>query len=240
MDFLKSRYELIVAGDSISKGVVFNEEKGKYTMLKENYVSIIGQKINGSITNLSKFGATITKGVEKLKGCFFQDKADIVLLEYGGNDCDFKWDEIAADPDSEHLPNTDFNSFENTMKDTISLIKEGGAVPVLMTLPPLNADSYFKWVSKNDPQNASNILKWLGSVTKIYWWQERYNSLIIKIAEETTTKWIDIRGAFLQYADFSKFLCIDGIHPNEEGHILMAQKILDYIQPRYSFLLAKA
>lgn len=237
MEILKRKYNFIVSGDSISKGVVFNEEKGKYTMLQENYVSIIGDKINGTITNLSKFGATITKGVEKLRNRFFDDKADIVLLEYGGNDCDFNWEAIAADPYREHLPNTDFNFFEKTLKETISLITKGGAVPVLLTLPPLDADSYFKWVSRNDPQMASNILKWLGSVTKIYWWQERYNSLIIKIAEETSTRWIDIRGAFLQNADFSKFLCIDGIHPNKDGHILIAQKIMDYITPKYSFLL---
>lgn len=64
-----------------------------------------------------------------------------------------------------------------------------------------------------------------------------YNSVIVNIAEETKTKWIDIRGAFLQTADFTRLLCIDGIHPNEEGHKLIASKIFDYIKSNYGFML---
>lgn len=106
-----------------------------------------------------------------------------------------------------------------------------------MNLPPLNADRYFNWISKNNPVAKENILKWLGSVTKIYWWQERYNSVILKIAEETKTLCIDIRGAFLQFPDFTKLLCIDGIHPNKEGHIVIANKITEFIKVKYNLLL---
>jgi hypothetical protein len=56
-------------------------------------------------------------------------------------------------------------------------------------------DKYFQWVSKNSAQAIDNILSWLGSVTKIYWWQKRYKSTIITIAEATGTRWID-RAAF--------------------------------------------
>ena len=108
-----------------------------------------------------------------------------------------------------------------------------------MTLPPLNADMYFEWISKSSSTAKSNILKWLGSITKIYWWQERYNSVIIKIAEETQTKWIDIRGAFLQQPDYTKCLCIDGIHPNKEGHKIIADKIMEFIKNKYDFLLVE-
>ena len=64
-----------------------------------------------------------------------------------------------------------------------------------------------------------------------------YNSVIVSIAEETKTRWIDIRGAFLQTADFTNFICIDGIHPNEKGHKLIAAKIFEYIKSNYSFML---
>lgn len=237
MDLLKDSYKFIVSGDSISKGVVYDEEKCKYTVLEDNYVSILQRKLKGVVFNLSKFGATITKGVNKLNRAFSENNADIVLIEFGGNDCDFNWDEIALNPEKDHLPKTDLNMFENMLKETIYKLKSCKVIPVLMTLPPLNADNYLKWISKNNPLAEKNILKWLGSVTKIYWWQERYNSTILKIAEETQTKWIDIRGAFLQHPDFTRFLCKDGIHPNKEGHIVIADKILDYIKTYYDYLL---
>ena len=74
-------------------------------------------------------------------------------------------------------------------------------------------------------------------MTKIYWWQERYNAAILKVAEETGTRWIDVRGAFLEHPDFLNMICVDGIHPNERGHKVIAEKILEYIAPSYSFLL---
>ncbi|MGE5474921.1 MAG: SGNH/GDSL hydrolase family protein [Ignavibacteriales bacterium] len=236
-DTIKNSYKYIVSGDSISKGVIYDEVKKKYTVLEENYVSLLQSKLKGIICNTAKFGNTLLKGASRLKNDVLNEAPDIVLIEYGGNDCDFYWDEIAKNPEAIHNPKTDFNVFENMLKDTINFLKNSKVIPVLLTLPPLNAERYLHWISKNNPLAEINILKWLGSVTKIYWWQERYNSTIIKVAEETRTKWIDIRGAFLQYPDFSNFLCIDGIHPNKNGHEIIANAVLNFIKSGYNYLL---
>lgn len=233
----KDNYKFVVSGDSISKGVVFDDEKGKYLLLEESYVNLLQSKLKGIVCNVAKFGNTIIKGVSKLQNEVSKSNPDIVLIEYGGNDCDFNWDEIARDPGAYHEPKTDFNLFQKTLTDIVESLKKNRIIPVLMTLPPLDADKYFKWISKNSPQAAESILKWLGSVTKIYWWQERYNSAIMRIAQETQTIWIDVRGAFLQNPDFPKLLCTDGIHPNREGHKVIADKITEFLKHNYSFLL---
>ena len=233
----KNYYKFMISGDSISRGVIYDEQKGKYAVLAENYVSLLQTHLTGAVYNISKFGATITKGVTKLNQAFNKNTADVVVIEYGGNDCDFDWLKIAQNPNDMHLPKTDINTFEQLLKDTLDFLKSKKSIPVLLTLPPLNADAYFKWVSNNNPLAESNILQWLGSITKIYWWQERYNAAIIKVAQETETKWIDIRGAFLQHTDFTKLLCKDGIHPNKEGHAMIANKILTYVKQYHSPLL---
>lgn len=84
-----------------------------------------------------------------------------------------------------------------------------------------------------------NILKWLETTSKIYWWHERYNAAIIQIAEETETRWIDVRGTFLTEMDFRNYICVDGIHPNEKGHHLIARKILTYTREKYNFLVKR-
>lgn len=238
IEIVKNPVKIVVSGDSISKGVIYDEIKKKYIILEENYVDIVREKLNGIITNTSRFGSTIIKGIQKLKNSIFKDKPDVVLIEYGGNDCDFNWDEIAENPDIRHFPKTDFETFEATLLETIHLVKKNDGIPVLMNLPPLNADGYLDWISRNDPAVKANILKWLGSVTKIYWWQERYNSVIVKIAQETKTRWIDVRSAFLHFPDFTKLLCVDGIHPNREGHLVIAEKIIDFIKNGYDQLLS--
>jgi acyl-CoA thioesterase-1 len=230
-------YKVVVTGDSISKGVVYDDNKGKYCILENNYVSILQNKLKGVVQNTARFGSTLIKGAGRLKHDVENANPDIVLIEYGGNDCDFNWSEIADDPEREHSPKTEFHQFEQLLKETIQFLTSNKIIPVLLTLPPLNAERYFKWVSKSDPNAENNILRWLGSVTKIYWWQERYNSMVLKVAEETRTKWIDIRGAFLQDPDYSKFLCVDGIHPNEAGHRVIADKVLEYVGSRYAYLL---
>jgi acyl-CoA thioesterase-1 len=225
----KSISNYLVSGDSISKGVIFDEVKNKYVVLADNYVALLQNRLKGTIHNTAKFGNTLIKGIGRLRHDIVKDNPDIVLIEYGGNDCDYNWNEIADHPESLHEPKTNFNQFEKQLKETVEFLKTNKIMPILMTLPPLNADRYLKWVSKNNPLAEINILKWLGSVTRIYWWQERYSSTIIRVAEATKTRWIDIRGAFLQYPDFNKFLCLDGIHPNQDGHKIIADKIIDFI-----------
>jgi acyl-CoA thioesterase I len=237
---LKSHYNILVSGDSISRGVVYDEEKGKYSVLENCYVALVQKRLKGMVRNVSRFGNTLVRGIGRLGRDIAKDRPDIVLIEYGGNDCDFAWQEVAAHPEIAHEPQTGLGLFEDTLTGTIESLKGEGIVPVLMSLPPLNADSYIKWVSGRDPIVEGNILRWLGSVTKIYWWQERYSSSIVRVAESTDTRWIDIRGAFLRRPDFNALICRDGIHPNELGHGLIAETIVDYISRDFSFLLAES
>jgi acyl-CoA thioesterase I len=232
-------YNILVSGDSISRGVIYDESRGKYSVLERNYVALVGSRLNGMVQNASRFGSTIIRGIGRLGKDIAKDKPDIVLIEYGGNDCDFAWNEVAAHPDMPHEPQTQLCLFESALTDAIAALKEKGIVPVLMTLPPLEADRYLKWVSKDDPQTELHILKWLGSATKIYWWQERYSSSIMSVAERTGTRWIDVRGAFLHSPDYGSLICRDGIHPNELGHELIAETIVEYIARAGAFLLAE-
>ena len=234
---IKDNYKFLLYGDSISKGVVYDEEKEKYVLLEESYVNILQSKLKGVVHNAGKFGNTVLRAAGRLQNDVLKNNPDIVIIEFGGNDCDFNWEEIAENPLEQHNPNTDFNIFQKTLKGLVDSLNSSGIIPVLMTLPPLDCDRYFKWISKNSSIMGDKILTWLGSVSKIYWWQERYNSAIISTAQETGTRWIDIRSAFLKNPDFRQFLCVDGIHPNQKGHILIAEKIMEYITDGYKYLL---
>ena len=45
---------ILVSGDSISKGVIFDESKDRYSILQENYVELLRNKLNGIIYNTSR------------------------------------------------------------------------------------------------------------------------------------------------------------------------------------------
>jgi len=217
--------------------IYYDESNKRYILLEESFANLLQNKLNGAVCNVARFGNTILRAAGKLHNDVLKKNPDIVVVEFGGNDCDFNWEKVAENPEGLHQPNTDFNLFRKLLKQVIETLEKANIIPVLLTLPPIDADRYFKWISKNSSLIGEQILKWLGSVCKIYWWQERYNSAVIGIAEETKTRLIDIRSAFLKQPDYRDFICADGIHPNELGHRLIADKIIEYVKDNYVFLL---
>ena len=214
-------------GDSIMKGVIFDAIRGRYTLLKNSFARIVGKSQGVIVENHAKFGCTIKAGREIIDR-HTDNLSDYkyIVLEFGGNDCDFNWAEVSANPEVEHLPNTPLAEFEKEYSEIIDMVAERGSRPVIFSLPPLDAQKYFAWISKN--LNPKNILKWLGDVEHIYRWHEMYNLVVVKLAAIKNVPLLDIRKAFLESRVFHSLLCEDGIHPSEEGHALISRVINDY------------
>jgi len=214
---------ILIVGDSLSKGVSLNEELKRYFFLKESFANNLAKATGDTVVNIGKFGSTVTRGKKRLEKKLEQLKPDLVLVEFGGNDCDFAWDEIADNPFSQHDPKTPLDEYENVLTEMVGMIQKAGAVPVLMTLPPLNA----KWFTKGSKEKGDRILKWLEDISKIYWWHERYSAMNGCVASVTGIPLVDARQAFLRTTDYREYICSDGIHPNKNGHQLITSCILD-------------
>ena len=94
---------ICVFGDSVAKGVVYDEAKNRYTFLKDNFISLVQSQTSVPFKNFAKFGCTTVKGseiMEKQEGSL--PEYEYVLLEFGGNDCDLNWSEVAQTPGEEH------------------------------------------------------------------------------------------------------------------------------------------
>ncbi|MGI5849949.1 MAG: SGNH/GDSL hydrolase family protein [Christensenellales bacterium] len=228
---------ILVVGDSLSKGVIVDENKKKYTLLKDCFFNLLAGNINADMYNASRFGSTVIQGQKQLESKIDKVNPDIVVLEFGGNDCDFLWDDIAKDPSLDHIPKTPLDIFEKSINSMIDFIIKKGKKPVLATLPPLYADSYFKWFTNSDKEKGLNILKWLKDIWRIYWWHERYSNCIQYISKERNINCIDVRREFLKRKEFSQYICSDGIHPNQAGHRLIFEAVINHIKQYASYLL---
>ena len=215
-----------VFGDSILKGIQMDPETKKYVIKNHIDYNKIENRHLVSIDNFSMFGCTIKKGYSLLQRHLGKKSFDIVLLEYGGNDCDFNWVKIAEDPNENHMPNTPFFSFTDIYIKIIKQLKEKYIEPVLTTLPPLEPQRFFDWFCKG--LNKDNILKWLGTVNTIYRWQEKYSRAIERIGILTNTTVIDLRGAFLNHFKMDDLLCEDGVHPNTKGQNIITEALLNF------------
>ena len=145
---------------------------------------------------------------------------DLALLEFGGNDCDHNWLEVAQAPEDEHLPNTPLPKFLDTIKQMILSIKARGIQPVLMTLPPLDAEKYLSCIGRKGADTAA-VLSWLGDVQMIYRWQEMYSNAIAQLAARLDLPLLDIRSRFLSRRDYGSLIARDGIHLTRQGYELI-------------------
>ena len=217
--------ELCVFGDSIGKGVVLQADSNRYGVTKIDLKDIIGEnKIN--VNNYSMMGCTISKGLSVIKRHASElSSYKNIFLEFGGNDCDLAWNEVAENPDSEHVPKTSPENFEKVYTQVIEEIRNNGGRPVMLSLPPLDSTRYFNWISKK--LDKANILKWLGGIDSIYRWQEMYNLKVVLLAAKLAVPLIDIRSVFLGNHNYKDLLCEDGIHPNRLGHELIYKTVVE-------------
>lgn len=225
--------KILAFGDSIIKGVVIDKDRSvsdniKYTVSDNCFTDECSRRLGVEIENYGKFGSTISAGkriidrnLSKLEG------AEYVLLKFGGNDSAYKWNEIGEDPDRHHEPNTSLESFRQQYLDVANEIKDLGATPILLSMPPINTEKYYESVTRGmDERQKANVEKWLhGQPSYIYNWHEIYNLEIFKLAAQNNFRLIDITSAFLNRMDFKSLICDDGMHPNERGHRLIADTI---------------
>lgn len=218
-------------GDSIMKGIVaspsqLNEDTVKYVISNQGFVSRVGESSGAVIRNLSRFGSTIFGGLTNIDRHLREIKpGDRVVLEFGGNDCNFDWKAIASNPMGVHKPEVSLSQFHDLYVKVIEKVRSVGATPVMLSLPALLPQRFFDFVSKG--LDKDNILRWLGGdVNYISNWHEQYNLEIFKLGAELQVQVIDISTVFLELRSLGDYYCSDGMHPNEAGHALIAEVVL--------------
>lgn len=224
--------KVCVFGDSILHGIQLRDSDKRYVI--DNHIDI--EKLESDymieIKNYSKFGCTIGKGERLIDNALQKGlKCSAVILEYGGNDCDFDWADIANSPDTEHLPKTPLDSFCEIYRSIIKKLVSHGISPIATTLPPIISYKYFNWFC-SDKLNRENILKWLGDIENIAHYQEKYSRAIEVIAKDEKIPLIDLRGAFLRKRRVEDYICSDGIHPNTKGQELMSDEFYLFASKR--------
>lgn len=215
---------LSILGDSILMGITLGEND-RYVVNKG-----MGEEIAAGtgmpLRNLSHMGYTTDRAlcrgtVEKLRP---QAEGQLVILEYGGNDCDYDWKAISDEPQRLHDCHVPLERFLENYRKLINAVRAVGGVPVAANLMPLDANRYFNWFCKNGVV-PKKVLEWLKEVSAIYRWQEMYSVAIEKLARSEHVPVLDLRTPFLMEHDIGANLSADGIHPSPRGQRLLCRAI---------------
>lgn len=215
--------KITVLGDSILEGVRF--ENGKYSRLHE-LMHLFEAEHDVEFVNLSRFGATVDKGLARLRKFLEREVlGSYTILEFGGNDCAYNWGEVAENPDGDHCNTTPPDRFRQIYKELIDLVYKNGSWPIVCSLPPISSCLYLDHVTR-DGLNRDAILRWMhGDVETLSRIQADYSRIAGELAEDRGCIKLDLRSAFPPDGDeLETFLCVDGIHPNLAGQQLIYRR----------------
>ena len=219
-----------VFGDSLGKGVIWNPQRSRYGYAPITAANVVEQELGITVLNRARFGYTAPQGLQVME----QDLAsgmrcDAAVIEFGGNDCNFKWAEISQDPEARHDPATSPETYEKTLVSMVRQLLEQKIRPILLTLPPINAERYFRFLV-GDKLDGANILRWLGDVHQIYRFQEMYSEIVSKVGRKLSVTMLDLRTRCLAKPDFTtRLLCDDGLHLTVEGQKFVGEQLADMV-----------
>lgn len=193
---------IIFFGDSVLAGTGASErELGCSKLVKDALtipVSLKARNWNTSWDGLDRLEADVLK----------QSAFSHVVILFGNNDC---W--LQA-PDQPKIPLEFFS--ENIIK-MAKRIKNNGQTPILCTLQPIDVPRFtmqFQELLEFQKKSQKNILQF----------QQMYSAKIQQLAIAGEILFIDIRSPLEKCPEDT--IAIDGIHPNDRGHRLIAQTFL--------------
>ena len=111
-------------GDSIGKGVLFDEVRGRYAIAKNHFIKLLKHAGIADINSHARFGATVEEGLQDFEATC-QVESDIVVIEFGGNDCDMPWENIAREPQADYQAKTPLNLFEEKIEAFVLAVRNG-------------------------------------------------------------------------------------------------------------------
>ena len=178
--------------------------------------------IDVTIINAGVGGNTTEHAIARLESDVLAHKADLVVVQFGINDA------IADTRIGQTEPRVAIDKYRSNLNQIILRIKESGSRIVLMTPNPL------RWTSAliedfgtapydtDDPRGFNLFL-------------DEYVPVVREIAERSKIPLVDINRVFEEYdkVDGQQVddLLLDGIHPNDDGHAIVAQQLSSTISP---------
>ena len=221
---------ICVWGDSLAKGIVYDETRKRYIILRENCLRMLEREAQVPIHNYSVMGRTASDCLREISEEELVPSG-VAVIEFGGNDSDVCWADVAKDPDHDHPARCSIPQFAESLRGLIRFVRRGGMKPVLVATLPIDGEKYFRWVSRG--LDAKAILSYLGDAQMMYRWQERYAYAVRDVACQEEVRLLDFRTDFLADRQFFRLFCDDGIHPNALGHQKLFRCALNALQAAY-------
>ena len=153
---------------------------------------------------------------------------DIAFLECGGNDCDYDWKAIREGScDYEHRHRVAPADFESNYTEMIHFLKDTGIQVVAVVAPPIPVDVYLGHLLESGVSREV-MGKFVNSVQQMQDEFAEYGAIMKKAADENSCEVLDLSKRFLELDDMKECYSKDGMHPNENGYMLIHNDFAEF------------
>jgi len=216
--------KIVCFGDSLTRGISY--VRGRLRIIKENYPNSLAK-----LTESLPFVEVLNKGVfndnsdllvSRIEKDVMSENPDIVLIEVGGNDCNFHWDEVAKNPEGDHEPIVPIERYLENVTQLVKQVQDKHITPFLLTLPPLDPARYYRSIADKFGHSIGHFVSHVGGIEH---WHGMYNRQLKSLAEELKVPLIDVRSHIKSSGDLGPLISDDGIHLTSEGYQQMSLAI---------------
>lgn len=157
------------------------------------------------------------------------DKTMIIQPESG---LQYDWKAIAANPSGHHVPKMDLVAYKALYSNQIAQARACGKEPVLVSLPIMDEDRYFAFITRGmTMQERRNLLYWLGGKTeRLRNMHAIYNLSLFRLAAKQCVHIIDITSPMLECAHYEQLLEPDGVTLSPKGESLVDNELSSLIR----------
>ena len=194
--------KLVVFGDSITALGTWGEDAAS--------------ELNMYFYNAAMGGITSLQGIDRFKAFVKNSGADFVTILFGHNDLIMN---------TYNTPKVTLDEFKENLETIVTMTRDIGATPILLTTNPLNPDIF--WTAQG--QNRDNYKE--VNYDPLYL-LDLYNEVTRTVAKEMDCYLVDMRNEFSE--KYYRNALSDGIHLNARGNEIFKTALVNFFLSIYA------
>ena len=193
-----------IIGDSLLKGIVYNENKNIYNVLENNCISLLEEENNLNINNYSICGLNINNLNKYFNIVLNKSKDEIIILEIGSDS--FEQDLLTND----FKPLYTIGKFNKILKKIVKISQKNNRNIIFTTIPYISNNKFYRFVRER------KCIRNQKSILEINNFIEEINNLIKKLSKKFNISLIDLNRCINSFDE--DLYSIDGKNLSGKGH----------------------
>lgn len=172
------------------------------SITQQGYPQQLGRELALDVVNAGVGGNSSAAGLKRLQKDVLDQKPAVVVILFGTND-------TRLDAPKVHVP---LDQYVMNLTSMAQACRKVGAKVVICTIPPINAEAYFKRHERDKFDAAGGLEAVL----------DRYRDAARALAKKNKLAVVDLAERLEKRPEW---LSEDGVHPSDEGRQILADEI---------------